>query len=88
MKESHAELLNLRIELQSLVVRFGLRELKTYQIARNEPLRSNEIASLIKYEIENVIHDVSEPESKEAIIKQAKKEWKKQHQITKQKSAL
>jgi len=88
MKESHAELLNLRIELQSLMVRFGLRALKAYQVARNEPLRSNEIASLIKYEIENVIHDVSEPESKEAIIKQAKKEWKKQHQITNQKSAL
>jgi hypothetical protein len=85
MKESHAELLNLRIELQSLMVRFGLRALKTYQAARNEPLRSNEIASLIKYEIENAIHDVSEPESKEAIIKQAKQEWEKQHQIIKQK---
>ena len=79
MKESHAELLNLRIELQNLMVKFGLRALKTYQAARNEPLRPTEIASLVKYEIENAIHDVSEQSSKDAIIKQAKIEWEKQH---------
>ena len=79
MKESHDELLKLRIELQNLMVKFGLRALKTYQAARNEPLRPNEIASLVKYEIENAIHDVSEQSSKDAIIKQAKAEWEKQH---------
>jgi hypothetical protein len=79
MKESHDELVNLRLELQNLLVKFGLRALKTYQAARNEPLRPTEIASLVKYEIENAIHDVSEPDSKDAIIKQAKLEWKKQH---------
>jgi hypothetical protein len=79
MKESHAELLNLRMELQNLMVKFGLRALKTYQAARNYPLRPNEIASLVKYEIENAIHDVSEQESKDAIIKQARLEWEKQH---------
>jgi hypothetical protein len=79
MKESHDELLKLRIELQNLMVKFGLRALKTYQAARNEPLRPTEIASLVKYEIENAIHDVSEQSSKDAIIKQAKTEWEKQH---------
>lgn len=79
MKESHAELLKLRMELQNLMVKFGLRALKTYQAARNEPLRPTEIASLVKYEIENAIHDVSEPNSKDAIIQQAKMEWEKQH---------
>ncbi len=79
MKESHDELLKLRSELQNLMVKFGLRALKTYQAARNEPLRPNEIASLVKYEIENAIHDVSEQSSKDAIIKQAKLEWEKQH---------
>jgi hypothetical protein len=79
MKESHDQLLKLRIELQNLMVKFGLRALKTYQAARNEPLRPTEIASLVKYEIENAIHDVSEQNSKDAIIKQAKTEWEKQH---------
>ena len=79
MKESHDELLNLRIELQNLMVKFGLRALKTYQAARNYPLRPNEIASLVKYEIENAIHDVSEQDSKDAIIKQARLKWEKQH---------
>ena len=79
MKESHDELLRLRIELQNLLVKFGLRSLKQYQAARNYPLRDNEIARLVKYEIENAIHDVSESDSKDAIIKQAKLEWEKQH---------
>ena len=75
MKESHDELQNLRVELQKLLVRFGMRALKTYQAARNEPLRPTEIASLVRYEIDNVIQDVSEPSSKDSIIKQAKLEW-------------
>jgi hypothetical protein len=79
MKESHAELLKLRMELQNLMVKFGLRALKTYQAARPEPLRPAEIVSLVKYEVENAIQDVSEQSSKDAIIKQAKLEWEKQH---------
>ena len=77
MKDSLNELSSLRTELQNLLVKFGLRALRTYQAARNEPLRPTEIASLVKYEIENVIQDVSEPKSKDAIIQQAKLEWKK-----------
>ena len=79
MKESLAELSSLRMELQNLLVKFGLRALKTYQAARNYPLRDNEITRLVKYEIENAVHDVSESNSKDAIIKQATLEWKKQH---------
>jgi hypothetical protein len=79
MKESHDELQNLRVELQKLLVRFGMRALKTYQAARNEPLRPTEIASLVRYEIDNVIQDASEPSSKDSIIKQAKLEWEERH---------
>lgn len=79
MKESLAELSSLRMELQNLLVKFGLRALKTYQAARNYPLRDNEIVRLVNYEIENAIHDVSEPDSKDAIIKQTKLEWENQH---------
>jgi len=83
MKESHSELLSLRKELQSLLVKFGLRALKTYQAARHYPLRPREIAYLVKYEIDNAIHDVSEQESKDAIIKQARIEWEKDHKVAK-----
>jgi hypothetical protein len=79
MKESLDDLSSLRMELQNLMVKFGLRALKTYQAARNYPLRANEIARLVKYEIDNAIQDVSEKESKEAIIKQARIEWEKDH---------
>jgi hypothetical protein len=79
MKESLNKLSSLRMELQNLMVKFGLRALKTYQAARNYPLRANEIARLVKYEIDNAIQDVSEKESKEAIIKQARIEWEKDH---------
>ena len=71
----------MRRELQNLLVKFGLRALKTYQAARNYPLRPNEIAHLVKYEIENAIHDVSEQKSKDAIIKQARIEWEKEHEV-------
>ena len=81
MKESHAELLSLRVELQKLLVRFGLRALKTYQAARNYPLRPNEIAHLVRYEIENAIHDASEQDSKDEIVKQARIEWEKEHKV-------
>jgi hypothetical protein len=57
--------------------------LKQYQAARNYPLRGNEIARLVKYEIENAIHDVSEQDSKDAIIKQTRIEWEKTHEVGK-----
>ncbi|MBT0158581.1 hypothetical protein G4O51_01195 [Candidatus Bathyarchaeota archaeon A05DMB-2] len=80
MQESRDELQRLRAELQDLMVRFGMRALKTYQAARNEPLRPAEIIQLVKYEVTNAIADVSEPKSIDAIIKQTKLEWEKQQQ--------
>jgi ribosomal protein L29 len=86
MKESRDELMNLRMQLQSLMVKCGLRALKTYQAARNEPLRPIEVASLVKYELDNVIADLSEPNSIDSIIKQTRLEWEKL-QETKQKKS-
>ena len=84
MKKSRDELVALRLQLQNLMVKFGLRALKTYQAARNEPLRSIEVASLVKYELENAIADLSESNNIDSIIKQTKLEWEKL-QGTKQK---
>ena len=81
MKNSLNELSSLRMELQNLLVKFGLRALKQYQAARNYPLRANEIARLVKYEIDNAIIDVSEKDVKDAIIKQTQIEWEKDHVV-------
>ena len=78
MRESQAELTELRAQLQNLLVRFGLRALRTYQAARNLPLRSNEIESLVKYELDNVANDLSEKNNQSPIIKQVQLEWDKQ----------
>jgi len=81
MKESLNELSSLRTELQNLLVKFGMRALKTYQAARNYPLRGNEISRLVKYEVDNAIHDASEKDSIDAIIKQTRLEWEKTHKV-------
>jgi hypothetical protein len=78
MQESLTELTNLRTELQNLMIRFGLRALKTYQAARPEPLRPAEIGSLVKYELTNAIADLSDQKSLDSIIRQTKLEWEKQ----------
>jgi len=80
MQDAKDELQTLRAELQDLLVKFGMRALRLYQAARNEPLRPSEIGYLVKYEVTNAIADVSEPQSIDAIIKQAKLEWEKQQQ--------
>jgi hypothetical protein len=78
MEESLAELTNLRMELQNLMVKFGLRALKTYQAARPEPLKPTEVGSLVKYELANAIIDLSDQKTLDAIIKQTRLEWEKQ----------
>lgn len=78
MKQSQNELTELRAQLQSLLVKFGLRALRTYQAARSEPLRSSEISQLVRYELNNVVGDLSEKNAFEPIISQAKLEWEKQ----------
>jgi hypothetical protein len=80
MHDAHDELQALRGELQDLMVKFGMRALRLYQAARNEPLRTSEVRYLVKYEVTNAIADVSEKSSIEAIVEQAKQEWEKQHQ--------
>jgi hypothetical protein len=80
MKESSNELVNLKAELQNLMVKFGLRALRTYQAARTEPLRPAELASLVKYELQNAITDFSEPNSINSAIKQTITEWQKQQE--------
>ncbi len=78
MKESQAELADLRLELQNLLVKFGLRAVRTYQAARNEPLKSTEIERLVKYELDNVIIDLSVKSALDPIVKQARLDWEKQ----------
>ena len=76
MKKSKDQLGILRVELQNLMVKFGLRSLTLYQAARKEPLRSNEMNSIIKYELTSAMKDFVEPENLEKVIKLTKKEWK------------
>jgi hypothetical protein len=78
MKASQTELTELRAQLQTLLVKFGLRALRTYQAARTEPLMSNEVERLVKYELNSVVADLSEKNALEPIVKQAKLEWEKQ----------
>ena len=65
MKQSKNELEELKTQLEQVMVKFGLRALRTYQAARNEPLRPTEVASLVKYELDSAIIDLSAPKSLE-----------------------
>jgi hypothetical protein len=80
MRESREELVRLKEQLQNMMVKFGLRALKLYQTGRNEPLKPIELASLVKYELDNAIRDLSEPDSIDSIIKKTKIEWTKQQE--------
>lgn len=77
MKQSKDQLSILRIELQNLMIKFGLRSLTLYQAARKEPLRANEMNSIIKYELTSAIRDFSEADNLEKVVDLTKKEWKK-----------
>lgn len=79
MKNSHEELETLRMELQNLMVRFGLRALKLYQTGTNTPLQPTQLSYLIKYELTNVFQDLSSESNLESIIKATKAEWLKQN---------
>jgi hypothetical protein len=82
MTNSANELENLRTELQSLLVRFGLRALKLYQTGTPEPLMPSQMNYLIKYELTNAIADMQEPQTMEKIINATKDEWKNQQEPT------
>jgi hypothetical protein len=78
MKDSKSELTALQMELQSLMVKFGLRALHLYQTGTPVPLKPAEMTYLIKYELDNAVRDLAEPSNIDAIIKQTKLEWEKQ----------
>ena len=78
MKASQAELADLRMQLQNLLVKFGLRAVRTFQAARPEPLRSVEVERLVKYELDNAILDLSAKNALDPIVKQARLEYEKE----------
>jgi len=80
MSESKNELEGLRMQLNDLMVKFGLRTLRTYQTGKSYPLKAMEIRSLVKYEMDNVIADLSQPENIESIVKRTALEWERQQQ--------
>ncbi|MCW4005746.1 MAG: hypothetical protein NWF04_04010 [Candidatus Bathyarchaeota archaeon] len=79
MATSHNELEVLRMELQNLMVKFGMRALRLYQTGTNVPLQPGQMSYLIKYELTNAIADLQEDKSIQAIIEATKAEWHKQH---------
>lgn len=78
MAEAKDELTELQDELNNLFVKFVLRALRVYQSTRPEPLRPNEIALLVRNEINNVLADLSAQPNTENISKLAKEAWAKE----------
>jgi hypothetical protein len=79
MKDSKTELGELQNQLNGLMVKFCLRALRIYQSTRPEPLRPNEVALLVKNELNNALLDLSAQPNLDNIMKLAKEEWVKQH---------
>ena len=79
MKNSKNELSELQNQQQKLMMKFCLRALRVYQATRPEPLRPNEVALLIKNELNNVIADLTAQTNLDNITKLVKEEWTKQH---------
>jgi hypothetical protein len=79
MKDSKIELVDLQNQLNNIMVKFCLRALRIYQATRPEPLRPNELALLVKNELNNAVIDLSAQANLDNIAKIAKEEWLKQH---------
>jgi len=79
MKDSKNELTDLQNVLQDLMVKFCLRALRIYQATRPEPLRPNEVALLVRNELNNAITDLTAQPNLDNIMKLAKEEWAKQN---------
>lgn len=79
MKDSKNELGDLQNQLNDLMVKFCLRALRVYQATRPEPLRPNEVALLVKNELNNAVVDLTAQANLDNIMKLAKEEWLKQH---------
>jgi hypothetical protein len=80
MSNSKNELEALRTELNEVMVKCGLRALRLYQTGKNFPLKPMEIKSLVKYELDNVLADLTQPNNIEAIIQKTALDWEKQQQ--------
>ncbi len=80
MTELASELETLRTELQNTMIRMGLRALKLYQTGTTEPLQTQQMSYLIKYELTNAIADLQDAKNMESIISKTKEEWKKLQQ--------
>jgi hypothetical protein len=78
MKDGKDELTDLQNQLNQVMVNFVLRALRIYQSTRPEALRPNEIALLVRNELNNVVSDLSAQPNLDAIAKLAKEEWQKQ----------
>ena len=78
MTQSKDELTELQNELNNVVIRFVLRALRVYQSTRPEPLRVNEIALLVRNEINNVLADLNAQPNTENLAKLAKEAWAKE----------
>ncbi len=78
MADSKNELTELQDELNNLFVRFVLRALRVYQSTRPEALRPNEVALLVKNEINYVLADLNAQPNTDAIAKKAKEAWAKE----------
>ena len=79
MKDSKTELLDLQNQLNDLMVKFCTRALRIYQATRPEPLRPNEVALLVKNELNNAVADLTTQVTMDNIMKLAKEEWIKQN---------
>ena len=78
MKDGKDELTDLQTQLNQVMVNFILRALRIYQSTRPEPLRPNEIALLVRNELNNVVSNLSAQPNLDNIAKIAKEEWQKQ----------
>ena len=79
MKESKDELGDLRNELNNVMIKFCLRALRVYQSTRPEPLRPNEVALLIRNELNFSIADLTAQPNLDNIAKLVKEEWAKEN---------
>lgn len=82
MKESGKEVEQLNLDLFSLVVKFGVRALKTYQAARSESLNPLQINQIVTREIEHVINFLEDPHLADSIIRKAELDFLDLNQST------
>jgi len=78
LKDSKTELVALQNQLNDLLVKFCLRALRIYQATRPEPLRPNEIALLVRNELNNAVGDLTLQPNMDSIMNLAKEKWQKQ----------